>query len=99
MLFTPWSAFGFRFALFGNWNTGSVGPQADSFLEEKYYSTLGFGLRLHNERLVFDPIELRFSLALSRPEGSSLENFDFGNMSIRQYPGLDPGAPSVLPYR
>ena len=69
------------------------------FLEEKYYSTMSFGLRLHNERLVFDPLELRFTLALARPEGSSLENFDFGNMSQPRYPTLDPGAPSVLPYR
>jgi hypothetical protein len=76
-----------------------VGPDADSFLREKYYSTLGIGLRIHNERLVFDPLELRFSLALSRPEGSALENFDMGNMSIRQYPRLDPGPPAVLPYR
>jgi hypothetical protein len=98
-LFTPWQAFGFKFALFGAWSTGTVGPGADSFLHGAYFSTLGFGLRIHNARLILDPLEIRLSIALREPEGASIESFDFGNLGAPRFPGYDPGPPAVIEYR
>lgn len=97
--FTPWSAFGFRFAGFGRLNVGTVGPDSGSFLENKYYSTIGFGIRFHNDRLILDPLELRISFSIAKPEGATAENFDFGNITTRRFPSLEPGPPSVIPYR
>ena len=99
VLFTPWNPFGFRFALFGKWSAGSVGPQVDSFLHGAYYSTLGFGVRVHNARLILAPLELRFSFALRTPEGMAIEAVDFGNLGEVSFPGFDPGPPAVTDYR
>ena len=99
MLFTPWTAYGFRFAFFGKLDIGTLGPDADSFLDGKYYSMVGLGIRLHNDRLVFEPTEMRFSVAVSPPPGASTKIFGFGSMSTTPLPRLDPGAPALIPYR
>ncbi len=99
VLLTPWKAFGFRFGFFGRLDIGTIGPEADSFLEDKYYSIVGFGIRLHNELLVFEPTELRYSHALASPEGASTKVFDFGPLPTTPFLGLDPGPPSTIPYR
>lgn len=99
VLFTPWTAYGYRFAFFGKLDIGTLGPAPDSFLDGKYYSLVGFGIRLHNERLVFEPTELRFSVAVSPPPGASSKIFDFGGLSTTPLPRLDPGPPAVIPYR
>lgn len=99
VLFSPWTAYGFRFAFFGKFDIGTLGREADSFLDGKYYSMVGFGIRLHNERLVFEPTELRFSVAVSPPPGASSKIFDFGSLSTTPLPRLDPGAPALIPYR
>jgi hypothetical protein len=97
--FTPWSAFGFRFAGFGRLNVGTLGPDSGSFFENPYYSTIGFGIRFHNDRLILDPLELRISFSIREPAGANTENFDFGNITTRRFPSLEPGPPAVLPYR
>ena len=97
--FTPWTAFGFRFAFFGTLNVGTLGPDPTSFLDSKYYSTVGIGMRFHNERLILDPLELRISFSIARPEGSTIENIDFGNIDTRRFLGLDPSRPAIVPYR
>ena len=99
VLFTPWNPLGFRFALFGKWSAGTVGPAADSFLHGAYYSTLGFGVRIHNAHLILDPLELRFTFAVRKPVGSSIEALDFGNLGAPRFPGFDPGPPAVTEYR
>jgi hypothetical protein len=76
-----------------------VGEAANSFTSGAYYSTLGFGLRVHNSRLILDPLELRFSFALRAPEGSSIEAIDFGNLGALRFPGFDPGPPQVTDFR
>ncbi len=99
VLFTPWHALGYRFALFGRWSAGTTGPAAESFLHGAYFSTLGIGLRVHNSRLIFAPVELRFSFALRQPEGTSIDAVDFGNMDIPRFQSYEPGPPAVLDYR
>jgi hypothetical protein len=56
-------------------------------------------MRFHNERLILDPLELRISFSIARPEGSTIENIDFGNIDTRRFLGLDPGRPAIVTYR
>jgi hypothetical protein len=98
ILFADWDWFGFRFASFGYAETGQCGPNWDSFLDEKYYFSLGGGFRVHNERLIFDAYEIRFMYHPVVPEGADTEWFRFEAVRNLRIPFLSPGAPRVLKY-
>jgi hypothetical protein len=97
--FMPWDWWGFRFALFAYAQAGEVGPAWDSFAREKYWSSLGGGVRFHNERLIFSAYELRLMHHPSVPEGADSEWFRFGAVQNLEIPFLTPSAPSTVEYR
>jgi hypothetical protein len=96
--FTPWNWYGFRLALLGWAETGQVGPDWNSFLEEKYYSSLGTGIRVHNERLIFSAYELSFIWIPTAPEGAETDWFRFSAVRSFDIPLLTPGAPRIERY-
>jgi hypothetical protein len=96
--FTPLQFWGFKFALFEFLSTGVVGPDHGSLLERRYTTSAGFGLRFHNERLIFNPLELRFAFLLSAPDGTTINSFRFGTSRSADLPGLEPGAPASVPF-
>jgi hypothetical protein len=99
VLFTPYKLWGFKFAPFGFFTTGTLGNDFDGLLRGGYTSSVGFGLRIHNERLIFDPFELRFGFLLNGPDDTSVDTFRLGSTSTTPFVGFDPGAPALLPYR
>ena len=98
ILFADWDWWGFRFASFGYAETGQCGTDWNSFLNEKYYFSLGGGFRVHNERLMFDAYEVRFMFHPVVPEGADTQLFRFEAVKNLNIPFLSPGAPRVLKY-
>ena len=98
MLFADWDWYGFRFASFGYAEAGQCGPKWDSFIDEKYYFSLGGGFRVHNERLIFNAYEVRFMYHPVVPEGADTEWFRFEAVRNLRIPFLSPGAPRILKY-
>ena len=96
--FAPWHFLGFRFSLFGSVNLGTVGPDFDSFLGGKYYSSLGLGFRLHSDRLVFGAYEVKLVYLPEVPAGASEFKFDFS--TVRDVRGGDflPGPPGPVAF-
>jgi hypothetical protein len=96
--FTPWRLFGFRFAVFGALGLGTIGPDPDSFLSSRYYSSLGLGLRFHNDWLVFGAYEVRFSFFPSQPPDASTAEFEF--TTVLRYRGgrFTAGPPATVPF-
>ena len=94
--FAPIRLLGFRFALFEFLSTGTVGN--GHFLNGRYTTTAGFGLRFHNERLIFNPFELRFSFLLTGPDGMTINNYRFGTAPPSDFAGLQPSAPTFVPF-
>jgi hypothetical protein len=96
VVFTPWRVFGFRFAVFGSFSAGNIGPDPDSFLQGKYYSSFGAGLRFHNDHLVFGSYELKLFYVPNVPPDASASVFDFS--TVREVSGGDftPGPPSTV---
>lgn len=97
--FTPWRVFGFRFAVFGSASVGNVGPDPDSFLRGKYYSSFGVGLRFHNDGMVFGAYEVSLFYVPSIPGGASATEFSF--TTVREVHGGDftPGPPETVRFR
>lgn len=96
--FTPWRALGFRFALFGALNVGTVGPQTDSFIHGKYYSSFGLGLRFHSDRLVFGAYEIRLVYVPRIPPGGSASEFDFATVRAVHGGDFTPQPPAPVGY-
>ncbi len=59
--FTPYYFLGFRFVFFGFADLGMIGPDDKSIFTNNLYSGLGIGIRLRNERLVFNTFQIKLA--------------------------------------
>lgn len=60
--FTPFQPLGFKMALFGFFDAGTIGFDHNALKNDPFCS-IGFGVRVRNERLVFKAIQLRLGVA------------------------------------
>jgi hypothetical protein len=85
--FSPYYFYGFRFVFFGFADFGLI-TFSESLFKSKLHSGIGFGIRIKNERLTFETIQLRiayypsvpgfmspFDLALTGEERINLQDF------------------------
>jgi hypothetical protein len=68
--FTPYYFYGFRFVWFGFADFGMVGPENKKWHDGAFYSGFGLGVRIRNERLVFETISIRLGYYPNHPERS-----------------------------
>jgi len=68
--FTPYYIYGFRFVWFGFADIGIVGPENKKWHDGSFFSGIGMGLRIRNERLVFETITIRLGYYPNHPEKS-----------------------------
>lgn len=68
--FTPYYLYGFRFIWFGFVDCAMIGPESKKWHDGDFYSGLGIGIRIRNERLVFETITLRLGYYPNHPEKS-----------------------------
>lgn len=59
VFFVPWSPANFRFAPFVFANLCLFTPAGEKFSNSTWYNTLGGGVRMRNESLIFETVELR----------------------------------------
>ena len=59
VFYSPGSIFLFRWAPFVFYNTSLFTPQPDEFSSSRLYTSVGAGVRIRNESLIFGTIELR----------------------------------------
>lgn len=98
VLFTPWQPLGFQLALFAFADTGTLGSHGN-LLRNPFYSTLGVGVRFKNERLIFNALEIRLGLAVSK-RGLLPAQYVAMSTQERVAPmSFRPVAPGVIPYR
>lgn len=65
VLFTPYQPWGFRVTLFGFADFGLLGNHANPF-QNNFYSAIGVGIRIKNERLIFSAIQLQLGVAFGK---------------------------------
>jgi len=99
VLFTPGNYYGFRFALFGFSEIGFLFGSSESAFNGTTLSSIGLGVRIRNDNLLFNTFQIRLGIFPNLPSGSSISNFLVsGEKSLRPV-NFEPGMPSVLPYR
>lgn len=96
VFFTPYEPFGFRMAIYGFADFATLGNDVNIFKND-FYSTIGIGIRLKNERLIFRTIQFQFGIALGK-KGFLHESLRLSNEPrVSQY-RYRPVRPEVTPY-
>jgi len=96
--FTPWDIMGFRLATYAFADVGAVAEHASAYRHARHYSSLGLGIRLKNEQLVLDAIDLRVVVHPSPPRGARTEAWRAGEVEPSGSDVLAPRPPEVVPY-
>lgn len=61
VVFSPLYTYGFRWAFFSRAEAGILAPDNVDIWTGKVYGSVGLGIRIRNERLVFNTIQLKFA--------------------------------------
>ncbi|HKJ78204.1 MAG TPA: hypothetical protein VKA10_01660, partial [Prolixibacteraceae bacterium] len=75
VLFLRKEFYKFNMALFGFGDFGFIGSNKQFILTEDFYTGIGFGMRLHNENLVFRTLQLRLAFYPFHPNDMGLVGF------------------------
>ena len=99
VVFSPLNFFGFRFAFFGFTDLAFLGSTKDIIDMEGTISSLGLGLRIRNDNLIFNTFQIRIGYFPDPPQYSRISNFIVSGEQLLRPNNFDPGPPIVLPYR
>jgi len=99
VLFSPRKIYGFRFAFFAFGDLGYLFSTNEFFNQGEILSRIGFGLRLRNDNLVFNTLQIKFSFYPNLPQYSKVSNFNASGERLLDPDNFEPGPPSLLPYR
>lgn len=99
VLFTPKPVYGFRFALFTFADAGII---IKGDIEHGKYRNVvgfGFGVRVRNDQLVLNTIQIRFGIYPGAPPYSETSWASVSGLVKYRPPGFEPEPPGVVPYR
>lgn len=99
VLFSPSKTYGFRIAWFAFGDLGYLFGSNQLFNQGKVISRIGLGVRLRNDNLVFNTLQIRFSFYPNLPRYSSVSNFNVSGEQLLNPDNFEPGRPDLLPYR
>lgn len=97
VLFSPWHVWGFRFAIFGYSDMGTIGYNSNPF-KNSFYNSVGLGVRIRNENLVFKTIQLRLSYMVRGNSGMSNNWAEINSESKLQPTRFTPESPKFIYY-
>jgi hypothetical protein len=97
--FSPINLLGFKFIFFGFSDMVFARKNETLFSLNKMISEIGLGLRIRNDNLIFNTIQLRISYFPTFPDWSELQYFNIAGEKLLRPPEFSPGAPAIYPYR
>jgi hypothetical protein len=97
--FTPWKLLGFRTVLFAFANISMVPDRSTALFEAPLYSSVGIGLRMRNEMLVFNTLQIRLSFFPNIPVGTSPQAFQAMGEPYYRPRDFAPKTPGKVPYQ
>ncbi|MEG1413879.1 MAG: hypothetical protein RSA94_01710 [Mucinivorans sp.] len=98
VFFTPIFLYHFRFAFYLWGDVGFLGYNHMIF-DNPFSSVIGIGVRIKNERLIFNNIQIRFGVALCRPGPYDFNWFDISNESTLEVDSFRPSVARPIEYR
>lgn len=98
VLFSPLFILGFRFATFGFLDVGLIGSEKISILKQQMYSGVGIGVRLKNENLIFNTVQLRLAFYPLEPERSNRFSIDVSDVPSIGFTDFKVTQPHVITF-
>ena len=99
VVFSPLKFMGFRFAFFGSVDLGLISGKESLLQDSRMYSGLRLGVRIRNDRLVFNTFELSFGLYPGIPAEGNGRYFTAGNLTRMRFNDFVPYKPAIIEYR
>jgi len=96
--FTPLYFLGFRFATFLFFDWGIVNDNYSKLLKNRLYQGYGLGIRLRNENLAFNAIQIRFAWYPVVPPDNTTWGFELTGQNPLGLPDFQTGIPSVISF-
>lgn len=98
VMFTPWQPYDFRMALFWFFDAGLLGDHQSLFNNE-FYSTIGFGIRMRNDRLLINTLQIRIGIAVGKHGLLRSEWYNIDGARRMQSMRYIPQKPQIIEYR
>ena len=99
VVFRPGNFYGFRFALFGFTDFSYLTRSNQLYSDGFSLAALGFGIRIRNDNLVFNTLQIRIGFYPNPPQYSKLNFITVSGEKLLRPDNFDPGPPTVIPYR
>lgn len=96
VVFQPWYFYGFRFATYAHLGVGHVSESRNFNPYDKTYYTMGGGVRVRNESLVFNTFEFRVSMLPNTPTEGQFFYFKVSLSAPQFFKSPNIGKPSVV---
>ena len=97
VIFTPWLLYGFKFVVFGTAEITWIGDEANVFNND-VYTSFGLGMRIRNESLVFNTLELRVDFLPRVFDSSAQFNFEFSGSDRRLIRTITVTKPALIDF-
>ena len=94
VFFTPWQPLGFRIAFFGFADFGLIGYSPNAFRND-FFASLGGGVRIKNERLIFSTIQIRLGVAFGKNGLADSDYFRLSNSTRLEQYRYRPSRPEI----
>lgn len=96
VLFLRREFYKFNMAMYGFADVGIIGSNRSLIFTERYYSGLGFGMRIHNENLVFKTFHLRLAFYPFPPSDMRFTGFILEEQLKKDFYSFRPLPPQPL---
>ena len=98
VVFTPYQPLGFRITVFGFADFGLIGYSPNIFKND-FFTSFGLGVRLRNERLVFNTIQIRLGVAFGKRGLVESEYFRLSNPTRMEQYRYRPTRPEIVEFK
>lgn len=97
--FSPADFVGFRLAPYFFYDGAVLAQNNDAIYRGKYFHGFGLGVRLKNDNLTFDAIEVRLGFYPNGPEDMGRIKFNFSEHDVTEFKDFNVTAPDVTPFQ
>ena len=99
VLFSPADYHGFRFAFFGFSDLGLLASSNDVISKGFTLISLGLGLRIRNDNLLFNTLQIRLAFFPNPPMYSKINNLTISGEQLLKPSNFEAGKPLLIPFR
>lgn len=99
VFFSPLNFYGFRFAFFAHADMSVLAESNEVIGNGFFLSGIGVGVRIRNDNLIFNTLQVRFTLFPSLPPYSRTNYLKISGEQLLRPPDFNSGQPQIIQYR